>query len=117
MPPKKKIKAKPAPRKFTRKATGLGQIPAQQFLWPTRWETLSIRRRDNQGKPLQLDNGEPAIAWRAEFLIYGPGGNRSTVAVPPCGGTVPAATPLTKIEQLALAACHQALRNNGAQDG
>ena len=85
-------------------------------MWPTRWETLSIRRRDNQGKPLHMDNGNPAIAWRAEFVVYGPDGNLARVSVPVCTGHVPAATPLSKIEQLALQACHQALRKHGAQD-
>ncbi len=122
-PAKKRAPRQEAPknvaRKFVRKgkATGLGQIPAQQFLWPTRWETLSIRRRDQQGKPLLLDNGDPAIGWQASFIVYRPDKSRSTIAVPPCQGIVSVETPLSKIEALALASCHQAMRNNGAQDG
>ncbi len=119
MAPKKKTKA-PRPRKVSRKLpgkpTGLGQIPAQQFMWPTRWESLSIRRRDNQGKPLLLDNGNAAIMWQAEFIVYGADGSRSTVAIPPCRGLVAAGTPLSKIEALALESCHVALRNNGARN-
>jgi len=92
----------------------IGKIPAVEFVWPNRWESISITRRDQKGALLMMDDGSPALGWTATYIVCDEDGKRTRIGLPQLSGLCRADTPFCEIEDLAVSACRDALEQAGA---